>query len=259
MVRYGGNTSCLEVLGGDDTVLILDAGTGVRNASSAVNPELRRMDILLTHFHIDHLQGLGFFAPLFNPEMEVHIWGPPSTTLTLHRRLARYLSPPLFPVCIRDFTCNLKLHDAPRRTFSIGGLEVTSDLVSHPGPTTGYRVSDGTHAIAYLPDHEVALASPAFPREPAWTSGLALSREASLLFHDTQYTEAEYADRIGWGHSTPGHSGQFAAASGVKKLVTFHHDPNHDDETVDAMVAEARSAAGAVAVEGGAEGAVYEL
>jgi phosphoribosyl 1,2-cyclic phosphodiesterase len=122
MVRYGGNTSCVEVTGEDGTVVILDAGTGIRNAASAVDPSLKRMDIFLTHFHMDHLQGLGFFAPLFNPDMEVHIWGPPSTTMTLHRRLARYLSPPLFPVCIRDFTCKLHLHDAPRKTYQLGGL-----------------------------------------------------------------------------------------------------------------------------------------
>ncbi|MEO6196649.1 MAG: MBL fold metallo-hydrolase [Dehalococcoidia bacterium] len=259
MVRYGGNTSCVEVVGDDGTVVILDAGTGLRNAASAVDPNVRRMDILLTHFHMDHLQGLGFFRPLFDPSMEVHIWGPPSTTMTLHRRLARYLSPPLFPVCIRDFTCKLELHDAPRRKFQLGGLEVTSDLVCHPGPTMGYRVSNGRSAIAYLPDHEVALASPSFPLEPEWTSGLALCKEADLLLHDSQYDEGEYAARVGWGHSTSRHSAQFAAEAGVKRLLTFHHDPNHDDDTIDCMVREAASAASGVEVTGGAEGATFEF
>jgi len=259
MVRYGGNTSCIEVLGDDGTVIILDAGTGVRNAASAVDPNVRRIDILLTHFHMDHLQGLGFFRPLFDPNMEVHIWGPPSTTMTLHRRLARYLSPPLFPVCIRDFTCKLELHDAPRRKFQLGGLEVTSDLVCHPGPTMGYRVAEGDHSIAYMPDHEVVLGSSAFPTLPVWTSGLGLCKEADVLFHDSQYDDEEYAMRVGWGHSTPTHSGQFAAEAGVKKLVTFHHDPNHDDGKVDAMVADAARDADGVTVVGGAEGDVYEF
>src|SRR5262245_31944723 len=129
MARYGGNTSCIELTGDDGTVVILDAGTGIRKAASAIDPSLKRMDILLTHFHMDHLQGLGFFAPLFNPSMEVHIWGPPSTTMTLHDRLSRYLSPPLFPVCIRDFTCDLHLHNAPRGKFHLGGLEITSDII----------------------------------------------------------------------------------------------------------------------------------
>jgi phosphoribosyl 1,2-cyclic phosphodiesterase len=259
MMRYGGNTSCVEVIGADGTVVMLDAGTGARNAASAVDPGVRRMDILLTHFHMDHLQGLGFFAPLFNPAMEVHIWGPPSTTMTLHRRLSRYLSPPLFPVCLRDFTCKLELHDAPRKRFQLGGLEVTSDLICHPGPTMGYRISDGASSIAYMPDHEVALASPCFPLEPVWTSGLGLCRDADLLMHDAQYNEAEYEERVGWGHSTPRHSAQLAAEAGVKRLVTIHHDPNHDDDTVDAMVAEASERADGVEVIGGAEGAVFEF
>lgn len=259
MVGYGGNTSCIEVLGDDGTVVILDAGTGIRNASSATDPVVRRMDILLTHFHMDHLQGLGFFAPLFNPNMEVHIWGPPSTTMTLHSRLARYLSPPLFPVCIRDFSCNLVLHDAPRGKFRIGGVTVKSDLVCHPGPTMGFRISDDRATIAYLPDHEVALGVAAFPDLASWTSGMAIAGEADILFHDSQYDEEEYAARIGWGHSTPRHSGVFARLAGVKRLVTFHHDPNHSDARLDQMLAEAASQANGVPVQGGKEGDVFEL
>ena len=259
MMRYGGNTSCIEVTGDDGTVIMLDAGTGIRNAASATSRDLKRMDILLTHFHMDHLQGLGFFAPLFNPGMEVHIWGPPSTTMTLHRRLARYLSPPLFPVCIRDFTCNLVLHDAPRKTFELGGLQVTSDLVCHPGPTMGFRISDGRSSIAYLPDHEVALGACRFPHEPQWTSGLKLAEGTDLLFHDSQYNEAEYEERIGWGHSTPRQSALFAAEAGARTLLTFHHDPNHDDETISGLVKEAASVSNGVDVQGGQEGMVFDL
>ena len=259
MVGYGGNTSCIEVLGDDGTVVILDAGTGIRLASSATDPKVRRMDILLTHFHMDHLQGLGFFAPLFNPNMEVHIWGPPSTTMTLHNRLARYLSPPLFPVCIRDFSCKLVLHDAPRGKFRIGGVTVKSDLVCHPGPTMGFRISDDRATIAYLPDHEVALGVAAFPDLASWTSGMGLAAGADLLFHDSQYDEAEYAERIGWGHSTPRHSATFARIAEVKRLVTFHHDPNHSDARLDEMLEDAASQANGVAPLGGKEGDIFEL
>lgn len=259
MVRYGGNTSCVEVTGNDGTVIMLDAGTGIRNAASATDKLLRRMDILLTHFHMDHLQGLGFFAPLFNPNMEVHIWGPPSTTLTLHDRLSRYLSPPLFPVCIRDFSCDLHLHDAPRGTFQLGGLEVTSDLVCHPGPTMGYRVSENGSSLAYLPDHEVALGACQFPHETAWTSGHTIARGADYLLHDSQYDQPDYDQKVGWGHSTPMQSAQFAAAAGVGTLVTFHHDPNYDDDTLDSLAERAQEHAGQTRVIGGAEGMVIEL
>jgi phosphoribosyl 1,2-cyclic phosphodiesterase len=257
MVRYGGNTSCVEVTGDDGAVVMLDAGTGIRNAASATNRDLKRMDILLTHFHMDHLQGLGFFAPLFNPGIEVHIWGPPSTTMTLHRRLARYLSPPLFPVCIRDFTCKLVLHDAPRKTFALGALQVTSDLVCHPGPTMGFRISEGGSSVAYLPDHEVVLGAASL--DPRWMSGVALAEGVDILLHDSQYDEEEYAQRVGWGHSTPMQSLALARAAGARRLVTFHHDPNHDDDRLDAMIDEAARDAGPVAVQGGMEGDIFDL
>jgi ribonuclease BN (tRNA processing enzyme) len=220
---------------------------------------VRRLDILLTHFHMDHLQGLGFFAPLFNPRMEVHIWGPPSTTMPLRERLARYLSPPLFPVCLRDFSCRLVLHDAPRGKVELGGLTVRSDLICHPGPTMGYRVEDGNAAVAYLPDHELPLGTPQ-SKEPGWISGHALAHGVDLLMHDSQYTQEEYDERNGWGHSTPRQAVEFARVAGVKKMVTFHHDPNHDDAMLDRMRDEAcRGADGTLAVVPGTEGATFEL
>jgi phosphoribosyl 1,2-cyclic phosphodiesterase len=119
-VRYGGNTACLEVRGADGTLVVLDAGTGIRRLGAAVGPEVRRLDLLLTHLHMDHIQGLGFFAPLYRPGLEVHIWGPHSATLDLHGRLTRYLSPPLFPVRLRDLPCQLTLHDVPLTPFALG-------------------------------------------------------------------------------------------------------------------------------------------
>ena len=137
-VEYGGNTACVEVEGRDGTIVILDAGHGVRRVGDTYR-EPRRLDILLTHLHMDHIQGLGFFAPLFRDGFEVHVWGPPSTTLDLRSRLTRYLSPPLFPVRLRDVAAHLELHDVPMGEFEIGGLRVQRDMVIHPGPTVGYR------------------------------------------------------------------------------------------------------------------------
>ncbi len=159
--RYGGNTSCVELRSGDGQLLILDAGTGIRPLSATLDPEAKRVDILLTHLHMDHVQGLGFFAPLYVPNFEVHVWGPPSTTLDLRDRLSRYLSPPLFPVQMRDLPCRLTLHNAPLEEFEIGSLRVRASLVCHPGPTVGYRISENGKTVTYLPDHEPALGCPA--------------------------------------------------------------------------------------------------
>jgi phosphoribosyl 1,2-cyclic phosphodiesterase len=239
-VRYGGNTACVEVRGSDGTVVVLDAGTGIRRGGAAMSEDITRVDVLLTHLHMDHIQGLGFFGPLYREGLEVHIWGPPTASLTLAERLTRYLSPPLFPVRLRDLPCKLSLHEVPMEPFTIGGLTIRGDFVCHPGPTLGYRLQENGTSLAYLPDHEPALGTGRLPDDPRWISGFELAQGADLLIHDTQYTDAEYPEHIGWGHSAVSHTIAFAAAARVKRLVVFHHDPSHNDSTLDKIVEEAR-------------------
>ena len=256
-VRYGGNTACVEVRT-DDALLVLDAGTGIRRLGSTLREYEGRIDLLLTHLHLDHLQGIGFFEPCFRPEIELHIWGPPSTTLNLHERLSRYLSPPLFPVLLRDLGSRVSLHDVPNAPFSIGSVTISGEAVIHPGPTVGYRITSGGHTLAYLPDHEPALGAPSFPMSPEWTSGHRLADGADLLIHDAQYTEAEYASRVGWGHSSLDQTWAFARQAGVRRLVTFHHDPGHGDDQLDDLVADLQSRDGPDVV-GGREGLELSL
>ncbi len=235
-VRYGGDTSSISVLGSQGTWLVLDAGSGLLHLSPWVPPEVERIDILLTHLHMDHIQGLGFFPPLRDPDIETHIWGPASTTQRLQERLSRYLSPPLFPVRLRDLQ-NLSVHDVATDTFTIGEFEISSDLICHPGPTLGFRVVEDGKSLAYLPDHEPALGSIGLPGDPRWTSGFDLLNGADIAIHDAQYTPEEYDERRGWGHSTVEHAVALATQAGVGRLVTFHHDPEHSDDEIDRMLA----------------------
>jgi phosphoribosyl 1,2-cyclic phosphodiesterase len=257
--RYGGNTACVEVRADDGSIVILDAGTGIRPLGRSLPPSVRRVDVLLTHLHMDHIQGLGFFAPLFDPDVQVHLWAPPSATLSLRHRLMRYLSPPLFPVHLRDIA-GLTLHEVAEETFAIGPLRISAAPVCHPGPTLGYRVASATAVFAYLPDHEPALGSPRFPMAAEWTSGYTLAEGADLLLHDAQYSALEYPRHVGWGHSALEHVLAFAALARVRHLVTFHHDPAHSDDEIDRLTAEVtRAARPAFAVTAGAEGASFEL
>ena len=261
-VRYGGNTSCVEVRGSDGTLLVLDAGTGIRRLGATVGPEAGRVDLLLTHLHMDHIQGLGFFRPLDEPGQEVHIWGPPSTTLDLRARLGRYLSPPLFPIRLRDLLCRLTLHDVPLgpEGFEIGGLKIVAALVCHPGPTVGYRINENGVSLAYLPDHEPALGARRFPDRADWTSGFELAAGVDVLIHDAQYSAVEYPRHVGWGHSTMQHALGFAASAGDKRLVTFHHDPRHDDLALDRMIEDARRSVDLpFELVAGTEGARFDL
>jgi phosphoribosyl 1,2-cyclic phosphodiesterase len=259
-MRYGGNTSCVEVVGADGSLLVLDAGTGIRGLPSGLPSEVRRIDLLLTHLHMDHIQGLGFFAPLWNPDIEVHIWGPASTTNSLRGRLTRYLSPPLFPVRLRDLAQAVEMHEVPCGWIEIGGVRVRAELVCHPDPTVGYRIEDGPRTIAYLPDHEPALGVQQFPEDPSWTSGFSIAQGADLLIHDAQYSDVEYDDRFGWGHSTISQAIRFAAQAGVRQVVPFHHDPYHEDNELDRLMAEAvAQTRSAVIVTPGIEGSVFEI
>ena len=241
-VRYGGNTCCVEVRTDGDDLVVLDAGTGIRRLGQAISDDAPRVDVLLSHLHMDHIQGLGFFDCLYRDGFPVHVWGPASTTMSLRTRLSRYLSPPLFPVRLRDLPCDLTLHDIGFEPFGIGGFTVSCNLVCHPAPTVGYRLEADGVTLTYLSDHEPALGVRAFPPPPEWTSGYDLAHRADLLIHDTQYTEEEYETRVGWGHSTVDHSVAFAAAVEAKSYAPFHYDPTHDDATRDAMLAEATAA-----------------
>jgi len=230
----------VEVRGRGGSLIVLDGGSGIVRLGENIGDIPDRVDILLSHLHMDHIQGLGFFTPLYDPAVEVHIWGPASTTLDLRTRLTRYLSPPLFPVRLRDLSA-VVVHDLKPGTMHVDGISVTTDLVSHPGHTFGFRLEDEDGVLSYISDHEPALGVTDFPGDPEWTSGTALAFEADVLIHDAQYTDDEYADKTGWGHSTFTQAIAFAELVRARTMVTFHHDPAHSDEFLDHVMAAFRS------------------
>ncbi len=258
-VRYGGNTSCVEIRGPEGELLILDAGTGIRRLGASLAADDNEAHLLLTHLHMDHIQGRGFFAPLFRPDFDIHIWGPPSSNQLLRDRISRYLSPPLFPVRLRELPSLVAIHDILGGEVRIGSLTMRAEFVCHPGPTVGYRIGDGRRSIAYIPDHEPALGHRTAGFEPRWTSGIDLAEDCDLLIHDTQFTAAEYPDHAGWGHSSIDHAVDFAEAARARRLVTFHHDPAHGDTEIDEMLKRGRARASTVEVLPGHEGDVFEV
>jgi phosphoribosyl 1,2-cyclic phosphodiesterase len=237
---FGGNTSCVQVTTEGGEHVILDAGTGIRALGAAISGTSKRLHVLLTHLHLDHIQGLMFFAPFFDPEVELTVWGPPASGEPLRTRLARYISNPLSPVEIRDLPATVTFVDAPAEHWAIDGLEVESALVSHRGPTLGYRLTENECSLCYIPDHEPALGQNLETSPAGWISGHVLARDATLLIHDGQYDEAEYAAHRGWGHSGIPDTLAFARRAEAKKTLLFHHDPEHTDERLDMLSAEAQ-------------------
>ncbi|MDQ1468359.1 MAG: hypothetical protein QOH10_2774 [Actinomycetota bacterium] len=237
-VKYGGNTSCVEVTLASGHVIVLDAGTGMRPLGvSMFGAPPGELHILLTHLHLDHLQGLGFFRPLFIPGLDIHVWGPSSPVQTLAERIAMYLSPPLFPVHLNDVPAHLTFHDAPEDAVAIGSATIRAAKVQHQGPTVGYRIEEDGRAFVYLPDHEPSLGTTLRGLPAEWMSGHDIAHGADVLLHDAQYGDDEYPNHVGWGHSSLDDAMEFADKAEVGRLVLFHHDPYHTDDELESLLA----------------------
>jgi phosphoribosyl 1,2-cyclic phosphodiesterase len=244
-VRYGGNTSCVEVTLDDGAVLVLDAGTGIRElGAELVQRGVQHVTLLLTHLHLDHLEGLRFFGPLWDDGVSVDVWGPSSPVSSLRDRISRSFSPPLFPLDLRDVPAGVTFHDVPRKPWRLGDATVSASLVVHPGSTVGYRIETSGASLAYLPDHEPALVGGVAGKTLDWISGGAIAEGVDLLLHDAQYSEDEYPQYIGWGHSSVADAVAYADAVGARRLVLFHHEPLHDDASLDRLEARARELSG---------------
>ena len=232
-LRIGGNTTCVEIAA-NGTRIILDAGTGIRSLGRELAAQgSQAVDIFLTHLHLDHIEGLGFFAPFYDPDCKVTVWGPPSSVRSLKERISRYLSSPLFPIEISDLPARVVFRDVPAEPWEIGGLRLSAHPVSHPGTTLGYRVEADGVTAAFIPDHEPALGVELESLTSDWISGYPVAEGASVLFHDAQYTDDEYEHRIGWGHSSVRQAVSFAAITGTERLLLFHHDPAHTDDDLE--------------------------
>jgi phosphoribosyl 1,2-cyclic phosphodiesterase len=240
--RYGGNTSCVQLSMPDGSVLVLDAGTGIRNLGITWRRTEQPLHILLTHLHLDHIQGLMFFAPAFRPESEIVIWGPASPEASLRDRIARYISAPLAPVDVRELPCQVSFREAETTEWQIGPARIQAASVSHRGPTLGYRVEVDGSSLCYIPDHEPGLGASLAELDEEWISGFDLARKATLLIHDCQYTDDEYPEHLGWGHSPLSDALVFGQRTGAERLLLFHHDPLHSDDFLDTLsgVATAR-------------------
>ena len=238
-LRYGGDTSCVQVRLSDGKNLILDAGTGIRNVPRQLAADGEHVHILLTHLHLDHIQGLLFYSPLFETRTRVTIWGPAAPGVSLKNRIGRYLSAPLTPVDVRELPCEVDFRNCPVTEWQIGSARISAEAVNHRGPTLGFRIEDAGASLCYLPDHEPALLGALEELDSEWLSGYSLARSCDLLLHDCQYTDVEYPSHFGWGHSAISHAVAFARRCEAGRLLLFHHDPQHVDEQLDAMLEDA--------------------
>jgi phosphoribosyl 1,2-cyclic phosphodiesterase/CheY-like chemotaxis protein len=268
-LRYGGNTSCVEVRPDSGDVILIDCGTGAHALGRALQEQgaAKTGHILISHTHWDHIQGLPFFAPLFTEGNEWHIYGPRGLGQSLQEVLAGQMEYAYFPVALNAFAAKVHYHEVVEGGFSIGDVRVITHYLNHPALTVGYRIEADGASMVYASDHEPHSADAAQgDAEAAETGDLAhieFMRDADLLIHDAQYTAAEYPEKVGWGHSTIEYVIDSAVAGDVAHVALFHHDPARTDEDVDKLLDRARDRAAAagsdLVVSGAAEGALFEL
>jgi phosphoribosyl 1,2-cyclic phosphodiesterase/CheY-like chemotaxis protein len=278
-IGYGGNTTCVEVRA-QGQLIVLDAGSGLRLLGRELTAEFgddpMELTLLLTHTHWDHIQGLPFFKPLFKPQNQLRIFGYEGARHGLDNVLNSQMESPFFPIGLREVPANVEIRELHDLAFNVGQVRVQTAFANHPGICVGYRLFTPQGSIAFFPDnepHEGLLRTPAGSR-PSEPAALEFARNESLkliefirgaevLIMDTQYDSEEYVQHIGWGHGCLDDVVALAMKAEVKKLFLFHHDPEHDDAKIDAMLRHARelvtSAKGSLHIEAAREGATYTL
>ena len=234
-LRYGGNTTCLEIgCPSEKEAVIIDCGSGIRAlGEELVRRQVSRIHILLSHFHWDHLQGLPSFAPLFQPGVEITFYA--TRPADQVRRLLEFqMAPPFFPVPFAEVGSNTEFrHIECGQAFQAGSISAEAFALYHPQGAVGFRVEADGQALVHASDHEWGNAEV--------DAGLIrAANKADLLVMDAQYTPEEYAGKVGWGHSSYAHAAQAAQSAGVRRMLLFHHDPEHDDAFLDAMLADAK-------------------
>ncbi|MGP8250718.1 MAG: MBL fold metallo-hydrolase [Terracidiphilus sp.] len=251
-LRYGGNTTCLEIGAPDPReTVIIDCGSGIRAlGDELLDRSVRRIHILLSHFHWDHIQGLPSFAPIFQPGVEIVFY----TTRTAEEALSLLsvqMADPFFPVTFVELGSQVEFRQIEcGKEFAIGKLKVEPVLLYHPQGAVGFRLESEGHILVHASDHETGIAE--------IDAGLMrAARGANLLVMDAQYTPEEFESKIGWGHSSYAQATDAAQAAGVKQLMLFHHDPAHDDTFLDQMLAEAQKCFGATGMA--CEGRVFDV
>jgi CheY-like chemotaxis protein/phosphoribosyl 1,2-cyclic phosphodiesterase len=262
-LRYGGNTSCVEVRGADGTLIVLDCGTGAHDLGRALLAESRptRGHLLISHTHWDHIQGFPFFAPVLTPGHEWDVYAPQGLGQRLEAALGGQMEFQYFPVTLKQLGATVRYHDLAEGTFAVGGATVTARYLNHPGLAMGYRIESAGVTVVYATDHEPhSLHQPVHLEDQRHIDFLS---GADLVIHDAQYTLAEYPEKLTWGHSPAEWAVDFALAAGVPRLALFHHDPTRDDDDVDALVAACRDRArghgAAIEIFAAAEGRWVDL
>lgn len=236
-LKYGGDTTCIQVTAQSGETVIIDAGTGIRQLGESLGSKAT-CHLLLTHAHLDHVSGFNFFKPLFHSDSVVEIQNSCFSGVTVENILNTLMSPPLFPITPKDLKATVRYRTDLTGTFSIGSLGVETIALNHPNGGFGFRFTEADRRFVFLTDNEIGF-------DHGEGAGLddyiCFARDADLLFHDAEFTPDEYRLRRGWGHSTYTDALDLGLRSGVKRLGLFHLNQNRTDRQLDQIQADCRA------------------
>ncbi|MBU2549117.1 MAG: MBL fold metallo-hydrolase [Proteobacteria bacterium] len=247
-LKYGGNSTCVQVTLSGGEVILFDCGSGVRNAGRAMINQsgLSEIYIFLTHAHWDHLSGFPFFAPAYMEKYTLHVRGGPTAKSSLRDYLQQQMQAPYFPVPFNSLKASFDFSQGEPLIRQVGSAEVTPIKSSHPNGCYGFKITEAGRQLVFFTDHELGMSHEGGrPRQEY----VEFCRGVDLLLHDTQYTEDQYARTRGWGHSTYNQGIDFAIEAGVGALGLIHHDPDHTDDIMERIENQARERARSAGLE----------
>lgn len=236
--KYGGETTCIEIRGGGDALLVVDAGSGIRRLGLKLVTEARqRLALLITHAHWDHLLGFPFFEPIHQPQWHIDLYGRPFEQTSVQQIISRTMGPPYFPLNYEDIEATLVFRELHEESFQVGSVEVTSILLNHPNLGLGYRFSEQGRSFVFLTDNELS-----YPEHGgrSYQEYVSFAQGADLLVHDAEFDAEDYATKRGWGHSLYTDALRLALDAGVRRFGLFHHNHERSDDAVDRIVADCR-------------------
>ncbi len=235
-VRYGGNTSCVSIEFPKDNFFIFDAGTGIKELSNYLISEKRapiKATVFISHPHWDHINGIPFFTPLYAKGNRVEICGPPNGDMSMRGLISGQMDGVYFPINIKEFGATVSFHDLGEERFAIDTVEIQTMFLNHPGKCLGYRMDYKDRSICYVTDNEIYPESNRLYNESYVNKLADFVSDTDALITDCTYTDEEYEEKIGWGHSSISQVVELADRARVKNLCLFHHDPDQTDDDID--------------------------
>lgn len=238
-IKYGGDTTCIEVVSNAGDLIIIDAGTGIRPLGNLLVDERRnkKINLLLTHAHWDHLSGFPFFKPIYRKDTELKVYGPQPTQVSLKSIISKTMSSPYFPIELEDINASISFLGMGHKDYTVGSVSITTIPLSHPNQGVGYRLEEDGKTFVFLTDNELSYKH---PTGVEYSEYVKFSEGADLLMHDAEFSREEYRRTKKWGHSVYNDTVKLALDAGVKTLGLFHHNQERTDKEVDAIEAECK-------------------